>query len=265
MWRGWLGACGCPMLSRRRWRLAFATNDSQACRTRLRQRLLFIALGRTIGPPFSVPGWTPEHSPTIQVGATRSRCQSAGKRRTFRSTAMTSWRLATSKVRGPVRSCALSSSFGSTKVSRSTARRFSPRLAPLSLDCVEPFDQRHGCRGSTQLSFMNEINEDVARFHLRWQLCVDEAQLAWRSTCGPKFGALGPTVQLLRLISSAQCVVAPLQPRIDHIAGDIGHARPALGVDVGDRSAGVAGKMDEARCAEARMAHLDDMVELASI
>src|SRR5262249_56954772 len=68
-----------------------------------------------------------------------------------------------------------------------------------------------------------------------------------------------------RLVGSGQSIIASPQPRIDHIAGDVSHTGPALSIDIGDRRAGVAGKLDEARRSEARMAYLDDMVELAPI
>src|SRR5262249_60242857 len=96
-------------------------------------------------------------------------------------------------------------------------------------------------------------------------LGMDERQVGGSVAGRPKLGPVRPLPQVLGLVGSRQRIIALLQPRIDHIAGDVSHTGPALSIDIGDRRAGVAGKLDEARRSEARMAYLDDMVELAPI
>jgi hypothetical protein len=94
---------------------------------------------------------------------------------------------------------------------------------------------------------------------------IEAGKVIGRAALRPNSCAVSPCIEFARRISRRQRVITPLQPRIDHIAGEIGDIRPALGVDIGDGDAGRAQQFGEARRVEAVVANLDDVVELASL
>src|SRR5690348_17582454 len=101
---------------------------------------------------------------------------------------------------------------------------------------------------------MDEIDEYVAWLRVGLARGVDERKVFGRPAFGPDARTLGPLIQRLRQIGGRQLVVASLQPRINHIASEIGYGRKVLRLGEHGADALLAQERDEARCAETRRA-----------
>jgi hypothetical protein len=130
---------------------------------------------------------------------------------------------------------------------------------------LQQLDHCAGACGCAHLSFVDEVDEHVARTQLSGVLRIDHGQVGRRVAGRPFLRAYRPSAESVGLVTGLDIVVTRLQARIDEVGGKVRDRRVACMVRIDSRHSELPEQTNEGRRFEAVVANLYNMPERMAV